>query len=154
MNIFMKTNKVYLLLLFLLALGLLTACSSPARIANSPQEPPIPPDRVDVVYFYSGEECHCQEVVGNDINGILIMYFNGELTGGKLTFQSLDLDDNKNTTMAQKYGATPQSLFINIVRGDTEHIIAVPEILLVKDDFVSLDNLVNTRIQKALDGEE
>jgi hypothetical protein len=154
MNIFIKTNKVYLLFLFLLALGLLTACSGPAGVANSPQEPPIPPDRVDVVYFYSGEECRCQEVVGNNIKGTLIMYFNGELTSGKLTFQSLDLDDNENATTAYKYGATPESLFINTVRADTEHIISVSEISLVKDDPIRLDNLVSTRIQKALDGEE
>jgi hypothetical protein len=154
MNIFVKANKIYILLLSLLALGLLSACYNPAPTTNIPKEPLGPPDRVDVVYFYKGEDCHCQEVVGENIQATLFVNYNIELTSGKLTFQSLNLDDKKNATIAYKYDATPVSLFINIVRADREHIIAVPEIFLVKDDDEALDKLVNTRIQQALDGEE
>jgi hypothetical protein len=153
MSIFVKVNKTYLLLLFLLLFGLLPACSNSAP-AETPREPLVPPDRVDVVYFYKGSECHCQEVVGDNINATLFVNFNGEQTSGKLTFQSLNLDDKENAAIAYKYDATPVSLFINIVRADTEHIIAVPQIKLVQDDDEALDKLVNTRIQRALDGEE
>jgi hypothetical protein len=154
MNTFGKANKIYLLLLSLLALGLLSACSSPTPAANPANEPSIPPDRVDVVYFYKGEDCHCQEVVGENIQATLFVNYNIELTSGKLTFQSLNLDDTENAAIAYKYDATPESLFINIVRADREHIIAVPEIFLVKDDDEALFKLVNTRIQQALDGNE
>jgi hypothetical protein len=154
MNIFVKANKICILLLSLLLFGLLSACSSPAPAANPPKEPLGPPDRVDVVYFYKGEDCHCQEVVGENIQATLFVNFNIELTSSKLTFQSLNLDDKENATIAYKYDATPVSLFINIVRADTEHIIAVPEILLVKDDDEALDKLVNARIRQGLDGEE
>jgi hypothetical protein len=153
MNISVKANKLYLFLVSLLVLGLLSACSSPAPEANPPKEPLGPPDRVDVVYFYKGEECHCQEVVGDNIEATLFINFNGELTNGKLTFQSINLDNEENAAIAYKYNATPESLFINIVRADTEQIIAVPEILLVKDDDEALFKLVNTRIRQALDGE-
>lgn len=154
MNIFVNANKIYILWLSLLAIGLLSACSSPALIVNTPREPLGPPDRVDVVYFYKGEECHCQELVGEDIEAALFVNFNIELTSGKLTYQSLNLDNTENATIAYKYGATPESLFINIVRADTENIIAVPEILLVKDDDEALFKLVTSRVQQALDGEE
>jgi hypothetical protein len=154
MNIPVKANKIYILLLSLLALTLLSACSSPAPAANLPKEPLSPPDRVDLVYFYSDEECHCQEIVGEDIQAALLVNFNIELTSGKLTYQSLNLDDTENAIIAYKYRATPESLFINIVRADAENIIAVPEILLVKDDDVALFKLVTTRVQQALDGEE
>jgi hypothetical protein len=152
MRIFVKFNRTYLLLVSLLALGLLSACSNSAP-AVTPEEPLDPPDRVDLVYFYSSEKCHCQEVVGERIQATLFVNFNGELSGGKLTYQYLNLDDKKNTDIANKYSATPISLFINVVRGETEHIIAVPEIKLVQEDDEALFRLVNTRIQQALDGE-
>ena len=153
MRIFVKANRTCLLLVSLLALGLLSACSSATPAANQPQEPLGPPDRVDLVYFYDSQICHCQGVIGDNINATLFVNFNGELTSGKLTYKSLDLNDRKNATVAYKYGATPESLFINIVRANNEHFIAVPEIMLVKDDDNALDRLVKNRIQQALDGE-
>ena len=154
MKIFVKANKIYLLLLSLLALGLLSACSNPAPAATPPKEPLGPPDRVDVIYFYKGEDCHCQEVVGQRIYATLFMNFNEELASGKLIFQNLNLDGKENATIAYKYGATPVSLFINIVRADNEHFIPVPEIMLVQDDDAALDKLVNSRIRQSLEGEE
>ena len=154
MKIFTKTNRSYILLLSLLALGLLYACSSPAPPGNPTQELLSPPYRVDVLYFYKGDDCHCQEVVGDNINATLFINFNGELISGKLTFQSLNLDDQENATIAYKYGAVPVSLFLNIVRADNEYFVPVPEILLVQDDDEALDKLVNTRIRQALDGEK
>ena len=150
MNIFGKVNTTHLLLLSLALLVLLSACSNQAPTA----EPLNPPDRVDVLYFYDSDICHCQGVIGDNINATLFVNYNGELTSGKLTYQSLDLADNKNTTIARKYDATPESLFINIVRANDEHFIAVPEITLVKDDDEALDRLVKNRIQQALDGEK
>ena len=154
MNISVKANKIYLLLLYLLLFGLLSACSNQAPATNSLMEPLGPPDRVDIVYFYKGDECRCQEAVGDRINATVFINFSEELTGGKLTLQSLNLDDKENVTIAYKYEAIPESLFINIVRADTENIIAVPEISLVKDDYATLDRLMNNRIRRYLDGEE
>jgi hypothetical protein len=152
MRIFVKANRTYILLISLLALGLLSACSNSVT-ATTPKEPLGPPDRVDLVYFYDSQICHCQGVIGDNINATLFVNFNGELTSGKMTYQSLDLADKANTTITHKYGATPESLFINIVIANNEHFIAVPEIMLVKDDDNALDRLVKNRIQQALDGE-
>ncbi len=152
MDIFIKSNKTYFLLLSLLALGLISACSKQAPVNTMITS--TPPDRVDVVYFYDSEICHCQGVIGDNINATLFVNFNGELTSGKLTYHSLDLNDSKNVAVAKKYGATPESLFINIVRGNNEHFIAVPEITLVKDDDEALDRLIAARIQRYLAGEE
>jgi hypothetical protein len=154
MNIFVKANKTYLLLLSLLALGLLSSCSNPAPATNLPKEQLSPPDRIDVVYFYDSEICRCQAAPGEHIQSTLFINFLEELGSGKLTFQIIDLNDKNNAAIVNKYGATSLSLFINVVRADKEHIIAVPEILLVKDDDEALDRLVNTRIRGYLAGEE
>jgi hypothetical protein len=154
MKIFTKANRIYTLLLLLLALGLLTACSKPAQSSNPVKEPISPPDRVDVVYFYDSEICHCQIAPGERIQSTLFITFGGDLTSGKLTYQSIDLNDPNNAAIITKYGATSQSLFLNVVRGDTEHIVAVPEILLVKDDNEAIDRLVINRVTRYLSGEE
>jgi hypothetical protein len=154
MNIFGKANRTYLLLLSLLALGLLSACLSPAPEANPLKEPPVPPDRVDVVYFHVGEACHCMDSMGDCIQSTVFFNFQDEVVSGKLTFQRLRLDDTNNANIAAKYNATPVSLFINMVRGDTEHIIAVPEIWPIRYESDALEELVKSKIRQSLDGKE
>ena len=154
MSIFGKANRTYMLLLFLLTLVLLPACSSPAPAAEPTKEPPGPPDRVDVVYFHIGEACHCMDPMGDCIQSTIFINFQDELARGKLTFQRLKLDDEDNATLAVKYNATPFSLFINVVRGDTEHIIVVPEIWPIRYESEALAELVKSKIRQSLEGNE
>jgi hypothetical protein len=154
MSILGKTNKTYFLLLSLLLFGLLSACSSPAPAANPAKEPLGPPDRVDVVYFQQGKPCHCIAVVGEKIQATMFLYFQDEQSSGKLTFQVVDLDKKENTDIAKKYNAAPFSLFINVVRGDSEHIVAVPEIWLpTGGGRDNLDEFLKNKIEKSLNGE-
>jgi len=154
MNISVNANKIYILLLFLLAFGLLSACSSPAPAANPAKEPVGPPDRVDVVYFQQGKPCHCIAVVGETIQATMFLYFQDEQSSGKLTFQVVDLNKNENAVIAKKYNAAPFSLFINVVRGDSEHIVAVPEIWLpTGGGRDNLDEFLKNKIEKSLHGE-
>jgi len=154
MSTFGKANKIFLPLLSLLALGLLCACSSPAPTANQPQEPLGPPDRVDVVYFHLGEACHCMDSMGDCIQSTVFLNFQDEQASGKLTFQRLKLDDTNNANIAAKYKATPFSLFINIVIGDTENIIAVTEVWPIRYECDALEELVKSKIQQSLEGKE
>ncbi len=154
MNIFLKTNKIYILLLSLLALGLLCACYNPAPATTTANEPSIPPDRVDIVYFQQGKPCHCIAVVGETIQVTMFLYFQEEQSSGKLTFQVVDLDKEENAAIAKKYNAAPFSLFINVVRGDSEHIVAVPEIWLpTGGGRDNLEEFLKSKIEKSLSGE-
>jgi hypothetical protein len=153
-NTFVKTSKTYIPLIFTLALILMSACLKPAPAMDIQAAPPGTPDRVDVVYFYDSKICQCQAVPGEHIQSTLLTNFLIELTSGKLTFQSIDLNDPNGAAIANKYGATSLSLFVDVVRGDTEHIVPIPEIVLVKDDNEALDKLVIDRISKYLTGEE
>jgi hypothetical protein len=154
MNISGKANRTYLLLLSLMLFGFLSACSSPAPAANPPQEPLGPPDRVDIVYFQRGKPCHCIAVVGETIQATMFLYFQEEQSSGKLTFQVVDLDENENAAIAKKYNAAPFSLFINVVTGDSEHIVAVPEIWLPTGGGTdNLEEFLKSKIEKSLSGE-
>jgi hypothetical protein len=154
MNILGKANKTYLPLLSLMLFGFLSACSSPAPAANQLKEPVGPPDRIDIVYFQQGKPCHCIAVVGETIQAITVVYFSEELASGKLTLQLVDLDKSENTGIAKKYNAAPFSLFINVVTGDSEHIVAVPEIWLpTGGGRDNLEEFLKSKIEKSLSGE-
>lgn len=145
----MRTGKANILLLCLLVLGWLTACSNPAPANDRLGQP----DRVDVVYFYDSNICQCEKLPGEHIQGTLFINFSNELASGKLTYQMVDLNDKNNAAIASEYGATSLSLFIKVIRADDQQIVAVPEIVLVKDDYKALDRLVNNRISKYLYGQ-
>jgi hypothetical protein len=154
MNISIKTNKMYLPLLVLSVVGLLCACGNPAPATTPPKEPSGPPDRVDIVYFQQGKPCHCIAVVGETIQATMFLYFQEEQSSGKLTFQVVDLDKNENAAIAKKYNAAPFSLFINVVTGDSEHIVAVPEIWLpTGGGRDNLEEFLKSKIEKSLSGE-
>ena len=153
MRIFVKANRTCLLLVSLLTLGLLSACSNSAPAAT-PEEPLGPPDRIDLVYFQQGKPCHCIAVVGETIQATMFIYFQEEQSSGKLTFQVVDLDKKENTDIAKKYNAAPFSLFINEVRGNSEHIVAVPEIWLpTGGGRDNLEEFLKSKIEKTLSGE-
>ena len=128
----------------------MTACSSAEPVPEA-QSTPTPPDRVDIVYFYDSNICHCQIAPGERIQSDLFINFSGDLASGKLTYKAVDLATD-NTTIAARYGATEQMLFLNIVRGDQEQIVPMPELILVKDDEAALDRLINNRIPLYLSG--
>src|SRR4030042_618314 len=154
MRIFGKANKIFLPLLVLSVVLLLGACNSSDPAANLPQEPLGPPNRVDVVYFHLGEACHCMDPMGDCIQSTIFLNFQDEQASGKLTFQRLKLDDTNNTNIAAKYKATPFSLFINIVIGDTENIIAVTEVWSIRYECDALEELVKSKIRQSLEGNE
>jgi len=145
--------KMHCLLLAISIIVVLCACG-PAPAANPPDKPLGPPDRVDVVYFSRGKPCHCIAVVGDTIQATMFFNFQDEQSSGKLTFQMVDLDDPKNAVIAKKYNAAPFSLFINEVRGDHEKIIAVPEIWSIPRDRDAIEELVKSKIEQSLDGNE
>ena len=155
MNISTKATKMYLPLLVLSVVGLLCACGSPAPATTPPKETSGPPDRVDIVYFQQGMPCHCIAVVGDTIQTTMFLYFQDEQSSGKLTFQMVDLGMKESVGIAKKYNAAPFSLFINIVRGDSENIVAVPEIWLpAGGGRDNLEEFLKSKIEKSLNGDE
>ena len=92
--------------------------------------------------------------MGSCIQSTVFLNFQDEQASGKLTFQRLKLDDTNNANIAAKYKATPFSLFINIVIGDTENIIAVTEVWPIRYECDALEELVKSKIQQSLEGKE
>jgi hypothetical protein len=177
MNILIKTNKVYLLSLFLLAIGLPTACSGPPAQPTSPDVPAAPPevatvpsdnssteiqeqppslvDRVDVVYFHRPQRCPTCLCFEERIRYVVSTYFQNDLDSGKMTFGVYNIGDSKNVALVNKYGAVSSQLFINTVKDGTGNIEDIQDIWSwsCRTNKAGFDQQVKNVIEQSLEGE-
>jgi len=111
-------------------------------------------DRVEVVYFHRPSRCYSCEYAEAATQFTLESYFAEELASGKLAWKTVNLGDDANAAIVEQYGAHTSSLFINGVKGNTEHIEEVIEIwfLIGKDNEVV--NLLKSKIDRYLSEEE
>jgi len=126
---------------------------------TSPKTPPAsnnssgPGERVEVVYFHRTQQCYSCRYAEEETRYTVETYFNDELASGKLTFQSIDVQDSKNAAIIEKYGAYTSSLFINTIKDGTDHIEQVTDIWLVIGDDEAFVEVVKSKIEKGLNGE-
>jgi len=80
-------------------------------------------------------------------------YFNDELASGKLTFQSVDVQDSKNAAIVEKYSAYGSQLFINTIKDGTDNIEEATEVYLLIGRDEAFANALKSKIEKSLGGE-
>ena len=126
---------------------------------TSPATPPPsnnssgPADRVDVVYFHRTQQCYSCRYAEEGIRYTLETYFKDELASGKVTFQSIDVQDEANADIVNKYSAYTSSLFINTIKDGSDHIEQVTDIWLVIGDDEAFVEVVKSEVEKSLSGE-
>jgi len=126
--------------------------TSPATPPNS-NNSSGPADRVDIVYFHRTQQCYSCRYAEEWTRYTVETYFDDELNNGRLTFQSVDVQDSKNAAVAEKYGAYTSSLFINTIKDAADHIEQVTDIWLVIGDDEAFVETVKSKIEKSLNGE-
>jgi len=153
MTILAKVKICSSFLLIILVAGMLCACGSPApEVPSTSDTSSVPADRVEVIYFHRTQRCRGCIYAEEGTRYTLETYFKDELASGKVTLKVFNVEDKENAPIVEKYGAFTSSLFINTIRGGTDHIEEVKEIwfLLGKDEeFVSL---LKSKIEKSLKG--
>jgi hypothetical protein len=160
-------------LLIILLVGMLCACggttpeappssdtpSTPVEpdTPTTPDEsdtPPTPAEKVEVVYFYRPQRCYSCVYAEDTTRYTLETYFADELASGKIIFVTLEVTAEENAAIVEKYEAYTSSLFINTVVDGTDHIETVSEIWLVIGDDEAFTELVKSKIEQSLSGEE
>jgi hypothetical protein len=110
-------------------------------------------DRGEVVYFHRAQRCSGCLYAEAGTRYTLETYFADELSSGKLTFRVLNVEDEGNAGIAEKYGAYTSSLFINTIRDGTDHIEEVTEIWFFLGEDKAFVEVVKSKIEKSLKGE-
>ena len=113
-----------------------------------------PVDRVDVVYFHRTQRCytclHAEELTRYTVE----TYFADELASGRVTFQSINVQDAANADIVEKYNnASYLTLCINTVKDGADHIEEVTDIWLVRGDDEAFVEIVKSKIEKSLNRE-
>lgn len=109
-------------------------------------------DRVDIVYFHRTVRCSTCLHAENITRYTVEEYFADELASGKVTFQSINVEDEANAGILEKYGAPSfLTLGINTVINGTDNIETITDIWYVGDEeFVEI---LKGEIEQSLAGE-
>lgn len=115
-----------------------------------PEPPAIQADRVELVYFHRAQRCASCIYAEEGVRYTLQKYFAEELANSIVSFEVYNLGEEENAAVIEKYGAYTSSLFINVIRGDTNNIEEVNEIWLVVGDNDAFVETVKNRIEETL----
>jgi hypothetical protein len=153
MNILVKAKRTRILSLCLLALGLLSACSSPATIFKPSEDSQSFPYRIEVVYFHRTDQCPCMQTFEDNIRDTILSNFRKELDSGKLTYISIASDDWANGALVAKYNTGLFGLYIVIVNDKTENIVPLEEIWTMTGDEIVYREYLKDIISRYLTAE-
>jgi hypothetical protein len=136
-----------------LAVWLIVAYGTPSGTPPPSNNSTGPADRVEVVYFHRTQRCstciHAEELTRDTVE----THFADELASGKLTLQSIDVQDSNNAAIVNKYGAYARQLFINTVKDGTDYIEQATDLYpLIFNDEAFVETL-KSKINKSLKGE-
>ncbi|MDD5509778.1 MAG: nitrophenyl compound nitroreductase subunit ArsF family protein [Dehalococcoidales bacterium] len=127
-----------------------------APIAPDEPAPATGPDpqanRVDLVYFHRTNRCYSCNWAEAATRYTLEAYFQEELDSGKITFESINVQEESNAAIIEKYGAYTSQLFINTVIDNTDHIEHISEIWQLIGDEEGFTLFMRTKIDNALEG--
>jgi len=135
--------------------------SAPTESDNptSPEiiEPQLTPEpqgevsQVNIVYFHRTNRCHSCQYSEAQTRATLDTYFADELASGKITFVSVDVQDESNAAIIEKYGSYGPQLFISVLKGDSESYTEVQEFWDFIDDDEGFSNLIIDKVNEALE---
>lgn len=160
MNLLTKAKLCSLIAVLILSCGIICACSGPATdkpidTQETPtptytQETPTLQNGVEVVYFHRAQRCSNCIYLESCVTSTVNTYFQDELASGELVFKVLNVQDEANAAMIEKYGAYGSSLFINEVIDGIDHIEHVTDIWFVVGDDEACFSLVKGEIEEHL----
>jgi len=78
------------------------------------------PARLQIVYFHAVHRCPTCISIEDNTKKTLNTYFAKQLKEGTITLQVLNVEDDKNLKMVEKYKAEGSGLFLTSVNGKTE----------------------------------
>jgi hypothetical protein len=78
------------------------------------------PAKLKIVYFHSERRCPTCISIEENTRKALNTYFANQLKSGEISLQVLNVEDEKNLKLVDKYQAEGSSLYLTMVRGTKE----------------------------------
>ena len=113
-------RKLMILLSFSLAIFLI---SSNGNAQTDEQSSKVTNNMVQVIDFHSTHRCATCNAIEKKTKEALNEYFKKEMDNGTVTFQTINVDKEKNLEISEEFEAFGTSLFLNIIKdGKSEKI--------------------------------
>jgi hypothetical protein len=79
--------------------------------------------KIEVIDFYGTHRCVTCEAIESNAKYTVETYFQEEVNAGKVEFKTVNVDEEKNYEMAERFEATGTALFINVIKdGKEQHV--------------------------------
>jgi hypothetical protein len=110
-------------------------------------------NRIEVIDFHSTNRCITCNAIEANTKYTLETYFSDELESGKITFLTINVDKDINQEMAECFGASGTSLFINVISNKKETHINLTNFAFMngrkqKEFSEELKTKINTELKK------
>jgi len=107
--------------------------------------------KIEVIDFHSTHRCMTCNAIEENTKYTLNTYFANELKSGVINFKSVNVDEDKNYEMAEKFEASGTSLFLNVVINGKETIINLTDFAFSKGrDKEAFSDSLKTKIEEQL----
>lgn len=140
-------NSKIIVICGLIMVTLLTGCQSqvnsqvevvPSPTANleaAGQTEVASVEKIEIVDFHSNRRCFSCQTIEQFAQATLVEFFSEEMQEGKITFQSINVEEAGNEEIVQQYQARGSSLFINVIRNGENNISEETKVWqLVRDE--------------------
>ena len=98
-------------------------------------------NKIEVIDFHSTHRCITCNAIEMHTRYTLKKYFADEMKSGKITFQVINVDKEKNNKLAEKFEASGTSLFLNVIAKGKETKIDLTNFAFMKgrekDEFMT-----------------
>lgn len=141
--------KKFNILVPILVSALLFSCNGKVKKEKSTVETLT--NRVEVIDFHSTHRCMTCNAIEANTRYTLDTYFPNELKKESITFQVVNVDEEENYKMAEKFEATGTALFINVIVDGKESPIDLTEFAFMEgNDQEVFSTKLKTKIEEAL----
>jgi hypothetical protein len=141
--------KKFNILVLILVSTLLFSCNGKIK-----KEKPIVEtltNRIEVIDFHSTHRCMTCNAIEANTKYTLDTYFPNELKKESITFQVVNVDEEENYKMAEKFEATGTALFINVIVDGEETSIDLTEFAFMEgNDQEVFSTKLKAKIDEAL----
>ena len=107
--------------------------------------------KIEVIDFYGTHRCVTCEAIEANAKYTVDTYFQDAVKTGKLEFKTINVDEEKNYKIAERFEATGTALFINVIKNGKEQHIDLTNFAFAKGkDKKEFSAELRTKIEEQL----
>lgn len=139
----------YLKSMFLFSVLIITACQGQDRSKVIATDASI--SKIEIIDFYGTRRCVTCEAIESNAKYTVDTYFAKEKDSGTVIFKTVNVDEEENYKMAERFEASGTALFINVIKDGTEQHIDLTNFAFAKGkDKEAFSKALKSKIEAEL----